>query len=238
MIKGIIRLPSFIYYYFKLKKNYNGKIVFQPCLHDKYDNSGSAHSEYFIQDLLVSQLVFKNNPFKHVDLGSRIDGFVSQVASFRKIDVFDIRPLNSNINNVTFRQLDIMNNENSEFNDYTDSLSCLHTIEHFGLGRYGDRIDLNGYKIGISNLAKILKKHGIFYLSTPIGKEQIFYNANWVFNPNTIIELFIKNNLIVTDFYYIKDGIISNTASLSDDLINKIIFNEYGLGIFILKKNI
>ncbi len=238
LFNGILRLPSFILSYFKISKLYRGKITIQPCLHDKYDNSGSATTEYFIQDLLVSQLVYKNNPKNHYDIGSRIDGFVAQVASFRKIDVFDIRPLNSNIKNVTFRQLDIMNNINTEFNNSTDSLSCLHTIEHFGLGRYGDIIDINGYVNGVTNLSKILENQGILYLSTPIGKEKIFYNANWVFNPYKLIDLFSKNNLNLIDFYYIKDGITKNISLLTEEHLNEIIYNEYGLGIFILKKEL
>lgn len=238
MIKGILRLPSFINDFVKINSLYKGSVVLQPCLHDKFDNSGSANSEYFIQDLLVSQLIFKNNPKKHVDLGSRIDGFVAQVASFRMIEVFDIRPLNSEIKNVSFRQLDIMDNENSEFHNSTDSLSCLHTIEHFGLGRYGDTIDINGYVNGISNLTKILKNDGIFYLSTPIGKEQIFYNANRVFNPRTLLDLFEKNNLGLVDLYYIWDGTTKQFSSLTEEIINQIILNEYGLGIFILKKDL
>lgn len=171
-------------------------------------------------------------------MGSRIDGFVAQVASFRMIEVFDIRPLNSEIKNVSFLQLDIMDNINTEFHNSTDSLSCLHTIEHFGLGRYGDTIDINAYVSGISNLTKILKKDAILYLSTPLGKERLFFNANWVFNPRTLLDLFKKYNLSLVDFYYIKDGSTNQFSSLTEEIINQIIFNGYGLGIFILKKDL
>jgi hypothetical protein len=33
---------------------------------------------------------------------------------------------------------------------YCDSLSCLHALEHFGLGRYGDPIDPRGHEKGIT----------------------------------------------------------------------------------------
>ena len=33
---------------------------------------------------------------RHVDIGSRLDGFVAHVASFREIEVLDIRPLKVN----------------------------------------------------------------------------------------------------------------------------------------------
>jgi hypothetical protein len=70
---------------------------------------------------------------------------------------------------------------------YCDSLSCLHEIEHFGLGRYGDEVDTYGYRRGIENLSKLLKTSGRLYLSAPTGQEQVEFNANWVFNPQTIV---------------------------------------------------
>jgi len=32
-----------------------------------------------------------------VDIGSRVDGFVAHVASFREIEVFDVRPISAQI---------------------------------------------------------------------------------------------------------------------------------------------
>ena len=75
-----------------------GKIY--PCLGNKYSESGTAKGHYFHQDLLVSRRIFTNKPKLHVDVGSRIDGFVAHVASFRDIEVFDIRSLASNIPNI------------------------------------------------------------------------------------------------------------------------------------------
>lgn len=117
-----------------------------PCYSDRTDDAGSLSLHYFFQDLFVAQRIFKNAPLRHVDIGSRIDGFVAHLASFRSVEVFDIRPLEVNIPNVTFKQLDIMNrtciNENS-----IPPVSCLHALEHFGLGRYGDSINFNGFNI-------------------------------------------------------------------------------------------
>lgn len=65
-----------------------GKIRFSmPCLSDALEPSGSASGHYFHQDLLVARKVFERQPRKHVDVGSRIDGFVAHVAAFREIEV-------------------------------------------------------------------------------------------------------------------------------------------------------
>lgn len=108
-----------------------------PCLGDRFASAGVARGDYFHQDLHVAQLIHSNAPDKHVDVASRVDGFVAHVASFRPIEVIDIRPLRTRARNMTFRRMDLMA-ANPELVGYCDSLSCLNALEHFGLGRYGD----------------------------------------------------------------------------------------------------
>src|ERR1017187_760362 len=93
-----------------------------PCLADRYEKSGSTSGHYFYQDWLVARRIFDRQPVQHVDVGSRVDGFVAHVASFRPIEVLDIRPLKVAISAITFRQMDLMNPQD-EFKDYCDSLS-------------------------------------------------------------------------------------------------------------------
>jgi hypothetical protein len=62
-------------------------------LEDFADNAGVAKGHYFHQDLLVAKYIFEAKPERHIDVGSRVDGFVAHVASFREIEVLDVRPL-------------------------------------------------------------------------------------------------------------------------------------------------
>lgn len=104
-----------------------------------------------------------------------MDGFVAHVASSRECEVFDVRPISAEVLGVLFRQADLMNPDSLPITNgagYCDSLSCLHAIERFGLGRYGDPINPLGYQRGLSNTAKLLQPGGTFYLSTPIGQER------------------------------------------------------------------
>ncbi len=151
-----------------------------PRLEEAKRESGVASGHYFHQDLLVASLIFKNNPEKHVDIGSRIDGFVAHVASYRKIEAWDIRELSNTTGNINFRRFNLMD---KDFNlkDYCDSLSCLHALEHFGLGRYGDEVNFEGHLIGWKNIYNILKKGGKLYFSVPIGSQRIEFNAHRVF---------------------------------------------------------
>lgn len=98
------------------------------CLGERFSDSGCAKGHYFHQDLLVARRINLNNPHRHVDVGSRIDGFVAHIASFRAIEVIDIRPLPNKIPNITFRQADLMKPIPESLVEYCDSLSCLHAL--------------------------------------------------------------------------------------------------------------
>jgi SAM-dependent methyltransferase len=159
-----------------------------PCLTDFYGQSGVARGHYFHQDLYIAQKIFRKMPAKHVDVGSRIDGFVAHIASFRELEVVDYRELAVEIAHIAFRRCDLLRLP-LEFHEYCDSLSCLHVLEHIGLGRYGDAIDLNGHAKGLDSLLKMLKPGGTLYLSVPFGAERIEYNAHRVFSLRTIHDL-------------------------------------------------
>ncbi len=190
---------------------------------------------YFFQDLWVSQLIFQNNPEKHVDIGSRIDGFVAHVATFRNIEVYDIRNVRDDIPNVKFIQADICS-EFFNFNNYCDSISSLHVIEHLGLGRYGDHIDPQAHIKGLKNITKALKTNGLFYLSIPIGNQRIEFNAHRVFSTSYIIEL-LKPYYQLEIFGYVNDhSLFFPYVSLSDTGFRNSFGCHYGCGIFVFRK--
>jgi hypothetical protein len=157
-----------------------------PILGDWTDQAGEASGAYFHQDLLVARRIYEAKPHRHVDVGSRIDGFVAHVAVFREIEVIDIRPMGSHIRNVRFVQADLMRGTHG-LAASTDSLSCLHALEHFGLGRYGDPIDPSGHLKGFRSLIELLKPRATFYLSFPIGRPTVEYNAHRVFDCQEVL---------------------------------------------------
>lgn len=236
-VKGIV---PFLKNYKMIKKQLEGDKNFRisslsPCLSDRYDEAGSIPLHYFFQDLFAAQQIFNNNPVKHIDIGSRIDGFISHLASFREVEVFDIRNIKDSIPNVKFIKADLMD-ENFPFMDYADSVSSLHALEHFGLGRYGDNTDINGYLRGLDNIYKLLKKGGLFYFSVPIGAQRIEFDAHRVFSIKYLLNLFEeKYNLI--SFSYINDNNkLFAGVELTDEGISNNFNCSYGCGIFILEK--
>lgn len=206
-----------------------------PIVDQKCSQSGEAWGHYFHQDLLVARRVFLNNPEIHVDIGSRLAGFVAHVASFREIEVFDIRDLPRRIPNVRFHRIDLMNLDKAYY-EYCDSISSLHTIEHFGLGRYGDPINFDGHINGLNNIYKMLKGRGKFYFSVPIGPQRVEYNAHRVFALGYIMELLGEHYVIDSFSYVSDDGNLHEDVALESELIEHSCGCEYGCGIFELTK--
>lgn len=207
-----------------------GKITRENIVLFDYDSlAGSNKGHYFHQDLLVAKLIYENQPNRHLDIGSRIDGFISHVASFREVEVVDVRPLGkSEHENIKFIQADLM--KPLELGK-TDSLSCLHAIEHFGLGRFGDPIMVDGHIKGIENLVDLVKKDGRLYISFPIGQnDEVHFNAHRVFNPSSVFNYSsIKKNMNLERFDYVDDlGNLHKDIKIED--INP--DTKYGCGIY------
>jgi len=236
MLFSIRGVPRFVVGWFRYRRVYTGKLEFRPCLYDWYEEGGSTRNEYFWQDLHVARKISRASPRKHVDIGSRIDGFVAHVASFREIEVFDILPITSKIESVVFKQADLMNPPTA-LAGYCDSLSCLHALEHFGLGRYGDPIDPMGSATGLKHMTALLEQGGVFYLSVPIGIERVEFNAHRVFDPLKLLQLASNTGLKLQEFvWFVDGGGLVHSKNPEADMLNLSTL-RYALGIFTFRKN-
>lgn len=235
MLRSVRSLPRYLRDYFRFRSDYGGRLEFLPCLHDWYEKGGATKLEYFWQDLLVARRIFATQPERHVDVGSRVDGFVAHVASFREIEVFDVRPISTQIPGVRFKQADFMQPATG-MADYCDSLSCLHALEHFGLGRYGDPIDPKGFERGFANMASLLRKGGVFYLSVPIGASRVEFNGQRVLDPQAIIKLALQNSLDLREFTLIRQGGQVEVQVLDEARLSDLARQRYALGLFTFAK--
>lgn len=209
----------------------------RPHLFDKDTAAGVASGHYFHQDLHVARAIKEANPTHHVDVGSRIDGFIAHLAVFRAVEVLDVRPVDAEVPNVTFRVRDIMQTD-PRFDHYTESLSCLHALEHFGLGRYGDPLDFNGHRRGFANLTRMVVPSGLLYLSVPISRHQrVEFNAQRVFSMPYVLEDLIGDTFAVEQFAYVDDDGALHTGVDAFSVPAQNTFGlEYGCGIFTLRK--
>ena len=182
---GVRGLPHYLSTLFKFKRlTLNSRISISPVLQDFSAQAGSADGHYFWQDLIVAKWIFESKPERHLDVGSRIDGFVAHLLSFREVTMVDIRPLDQPIPGLTVFLGDAQK-PLDQITQSFESVSSLHAIEHFGLGRYRDLLEVEGHINGIHNISDTVKIGGQLYISFPIGKERVEFNEQRIINPLT-----------------------------------------------------
>lgn len=160
-----------------------------PVIEDKYAQAGDV-GNYFFQDLWAAKLIIKSGAKKHFDIGSRLDGFIAHLlAAEIDVTIIDIRRFPEGIE-CLHTIVDDATSLHQIPDESIESMSALCSLEHFGLGRYGDPIDPEACFKCFDNIQKKLKKGGRFYLSVPIGRERVEFNAHRVFYASTIIECF------------------------------------------------
>lgn len=172
-----------------------------PCLFDRFDSSGAQPRHYFHQDIWAARKIFAAGTKTHYDLGSRIDGFVAHCAVFCRVIVYDIRDLKPLDPNIQFVQADIAHLPVDAGS--LRSLSSLHVFEHLGLGRYGDPLGSTHLDAAVREVERVLAPGGDFYFSVPIGIQRLEFNAQRVFAPETVMQLF--KNLELVEFSAIDD---------------------------------
>jgi SAM-dependent methyltransferase len=141
-------------------------------------------THYFFQGVWLLKEILKRKPLLHIDVGSMytLSGYISLIT---KVEFVDIRPIDTHLENLSIIRGNILNLPYAK--NSVSSISSLHVIEHIGLGRYGDEINPNGSELACKELCRVVKPGGLLYISVPIGKPRICFNAHRVFDPKTII---------------------------------------------------
>lgn len=73
--------------------------------------------------------------------------------------LIDVRPLEKDIPNVTYMCMDATGLEGFQ-DESIDSISSLCALEHFGLGRYGDMVNPEGYFEAFATIQRVLRGGG------------------------------------------------------------------------------
>jgi SAM-dependent methyltransferase len=198
----------------------------KPCLKDRHDSAGSARGHYFLQDVWAAQRVFRNAAPEHIDVASRIDGFVAHVISFKPVRYVDIRPLSTAVPNLSWVEGNVCA---LPFGDQSlSSLSCLHVIEHIGLGRYGDPLDPDGWRLALAELSRVLAPGGELLIGTPCGRSRVVFHAHRVFDPRQIVEAL--PGLTLREFSLIPDN--RAVGWLDGAPLDAAADLDYGCGLF------
>jgi hypothetical protein len=200
-----------------------------PVLGDRYATAG-ALGHYFHQDLWAARRIYERRPERHVDIGSRIDGFIAHLLVFMPVTVIDVRPLPSEIPGLSFTQEDATSLR-SFADGSIDSLSSLHAVEHFGLGRYGDPVDPSACFQMMATLTRVLKPGGRLYFSVPVGRQRLEFNGHRIFAPRSVLDAFAGLRLV-------SFAAIGDSGSLRDPCpLHEVEEAHYACGLFEFTKD-
>ena len=197
--------------------------------YEKYMPGGTVGGHYFLQDVWAAKKIFQSGCKHHVDIGSRIDGFVAHLLPFCTVEYVDIRPIESPFFELVFKQGSILSLPYAD--NSIASLSCLHVIEHIGLGRYGDPVDPEGHIKAAAELVRVLQPGGKLYLGTPVGKETVCFDAHRVFYVETVLQMF--SGLSLESFDFIDDKGTEIKSKVDYSAANT---NRFGCGLFVFSK--
>jgi SAM-dependent methyltransferase len=171
-----------------------------PCLLDNTTNT-DFDRHYVYHTAWAARVVRDINPAKHVDISSSLH-FSTIVSAFINIDFYDYRPAKLDLDNIDSMHGDLMG---LPFVDgAVESLSCMHVIEHVGLGRYGDPLDFEGDLKAIKELVRVLKTGGHLLFVTPVGRPRTMFNAHRIYSFEQIINYF--HELKLKEFSLVPDN--------------------------------
>jgi len=185
---------------------------------------------YIYHTAWAARVLARIKPKVHIDISSSL--FFATIASaFQTIDFYDYRPPKLELSNLTTKNCDLLALPFA--NASVQSLSCMHVVEHVGLGRYGDTLDYDGDLKAIAELERVLRKNGDLLFVVPLGQPRIMFNAHRIYSYEQVISYFPGFRL--KEFALIPDsasagGLISGASM---QLANA---QTYGCGCFWLQK--
>jgi len=171
-------------------------------LHLRDATSTTAFDRHYVfHTAWAARVVAQIKPRQHVDVASSLY-FVSSISAFVPTKFIDFRPANLGLSGLTSDAGTLMNLP-FEGNS-VESLSCMHVVEHVGLGRYGDPFDYDGDLKAIAELIRVLAVGGHLLFVVPIGgAPRIQFNAHRIYTFEQVIEMAV--GLELQEFALIPD---------------------------------
>ncbi|MDO9406422.1 MAG: DUF268 domain-containing protein [Polaromonas sp.] len=200
-----------------------------PCLNDNTKSTGFDR-HYIYHPAWAARIIAATRPAEHVDISSTLN-FCTLISAFVPTRFYDFRPADVHLSGL---QSESANLSKLTFaSDSIASLSCMHVVEHIGLGRYGDPIDPSGDLKAMKELARVLAVDGNLLFVVPVGQPVIMFNAHRVYSYEQVVSAF--DGLSLEGFALIsehqKDGGLNFEAGSEE-----VAMQSYGCGCFWFKK--
>jgi SAM-dependent methyltransferase len=205
---------------------------FQIAWEDRYpilgENTATTGFDrhYIYHTAWAARLLAESRPAVHVDISSDLY-FSTLVSAFVPVQFYDYRPAELRLDGLITGAADLTALPFAD--DSIRSLSCMHVVEHVGLGRYGDPLDPDGDLKAIGELTRVLAPGGQLFFVVPVGNPRVMFNAHRIYAYHQIVQYFA--GLHLTEFALIPDapeegGLIRHATSEMADR------QSYGCGCF------
>jgi SAM-dependent methyltransferase len=204
----------------------------RPC-HDDRTASTGFDRHYVYHTGWAARALARLRPAAHVDIASSLY-FAAIASAFVPVRYYEYRPVDLHLPNLSCDAADLTA---LPFADGSiPSLSCMHVVEHVGLGRYGDPVDVDGDLRAMGELSRVLSPGGNLLFVVPVGKPRVQFNAHRIYGFAQVVEAFA--GLELAEFALVPDrgdpegdALIANATKAQADR------QRYGCGCFWFRRN-
>ncbi len=170
-----------------------------PCVGDRTATT-RFDRHYVYHTAWAARILAQLAPQRHVDIASSLY-FAGIASAFVDVDFYDYRPAELDLSGLVSRRVDVTNLTWADAS--VPSLSCMHVVEHIGLGRYGDPLDPSGDRRAMNHLQRVVAPGGSLLFVVPVGEPRVCYNAHRIYSYEQIVAQFAE--LTVRQFALVPD---------------------------------
>ncbi|MBF0562567.1 MAG: DUF268 domain-containing protein [Alphaproteobacteria bacterium] len=171
------------------------------------DTPSTAFDRHYIYHVAWAARALKRiNPLIHYDFSSSLY-FIAMVSAWFPVRVCDIRPPSLQLDGLSVQKENLTSISLPDGS--LESVSCLHVVEHVGLGRYGDAVDYDGDLKAVHELKRVVRRGGNILFAVPVGRAaEIIFNAHRIYKWENVLEIFGD------DFHLVESALVPEQISL------------------------